>query len=111
MEAEQLGDTDNIRLGFIIDRQQGGSMFMRHQLQVRDHVQRLRLYYHYLEKNFIGGDGEIDLTPNDMEDFHNYVKNKLAKIKKMVQFKGMTLIEKEAGTRTINAIKEKLPGP
>lgn len=109
--SEQMGKTDNTRLGYIIDRQQEASMFMRHQLKVRDHVQRLRLYFRYLKENYIGAGGEIDLTPNDTEDFHNYVKNKLEKIKKMVQFKGMSSIEKEAGTRTINAIKEKLPGP
>lgn len=109
--AEQLGKTDNTRLGYIIDRQQEASMFMRHQLQVRDHVQRLRLYFHYLKARFIRTGGEIDLTPNDKEDFHNYVNHKLAGIKKMVEFKGLTLIEKEAGTRSFKAIKDKLPGP
>jgi hypothetical protein len=106
--AGQFGRNDNTRLGYRIDRRKEALMHLEHGVKLKNEGQRAKLYFHFLNQRFSGEDGEVDLTPADQEDFAEFVKRKLAQVRKLSEFQGLTELEKEAGKRMIEKIQKSL---
>ncbi len=107
--ALQMTKTDNTRLGYVIDRKKEALMTLQYQLALNDPNERLLLYFHYLKQRFILPNGEIKLDPEDREDFQQYLQTKVGQIRSMLQYEGMTPIERSEGRQWEQSIKELLP--
>jgi len=107
--ADQFGRNDNTRLGYRVDRRREALLFLEHQVKLKEAGEREALYFAYLKERFVGADGAVDLTAKDGEDFSAYVEGKLAEVKKLLAYEGMTEIEKEAGRRLIERIEKMMP--
>ena len=105
----QMGKNDNTRLGYVIDRKKEALMTLQYQLAINDPAERLRLYFHYLKQRFILPNGEINLAPGDKEDFRQYVRTKVERVETMLQYEGITAIERSAGKQWAENIKKGLP--
>jgi len=97
----QMNNKDNIRLGYKINRKKEAFLFIQNQLMIKDPVIHLRLYFEYLKKKFIKSDGEINLQSTEGEDFNSYVLSKIKGVQKMIHYKGMSKIEREAAGKWI----------
>ena len=97
----QMNNKDNIRLGYKINRKKEAFLFIQSQLMIKDPVIHLRLYFEYLKKKFIKSDGEINLQSTEGEDFNSYVLSKIKGVQKMIHYKGMSKIEREAAGKWI----------
>lgn len=104
----QMAKTDNTRLGYVIDRKKEALMTLQHQLKVADPAERLQIYFHYLKQRFILPNGEINLAPGDKEDFLQYAQAKIERVRNMLQYEGITPIEREAGRQWEDNIKKEL---
>ncbi len=107
--ADQFGRNDNTRLGYRIDRRREALLFLEHQVKLKQAREREALYFAFLKERFVGQDGAVDLTPKDGEDFRAYLEGKLAQVKKLLAYEGMTETEKEAGRRFIARIEKIMP--
>ena len=100
----QMNNKDNIRLGYKINRKKEAFLFIQSQLMIKDPVIHLRLYFEYLKKKFIKSDGKINLQSTEGEDFNSYVLSKIKGVQKMIHYKGMSKIEREAAGKWIKKI-------
>lgn len=105
---QQFSKVDNTSLGYVIDRKSEALTILKYDGKVRDHIERLFLYFHFLRKRFFSENGELDLTPDNMEDFKSYVDKKLENIGKMLKAEGISEIEIDAGRKIILTIKKEL---
>ncbi len=105
----QMGNLDNTSLGRKVDRKQEAFLWMASQLQLKDSQKQLRLYFEYLKKRFAGPEGP-SLRIADEADFRDFVERKLNEVVRMAESPSMTLLERQAATRFIEAIRA-LPGP
>lgn len=92
---EQMNKTDNILLGYKIDRKKEALLHMRYTLNIKDPVQSLIIYFHYLRRWRINSEGEIDLTVS--KHLQHYVDDKLKQIDRMLEYPGISPIEKTSG--------------
>jgi len=100
----QMNNKDNIRLGYKINRKKEAFLFIQNQLRIKDPVILRRLYFEYLKKSFVKSDGEINVQSIKGEDFNSYVFSKIKDVRKMIRYKGMTKIEREAARKWIKKI-------
>jgi hypothetical protein len=105
----QMRKTDNTRLGYRIDRKQEALLTLRYQMKWNDPVAQLRLYFHYLNKRFIGADGTVRLVIEDRDDFIAYTESQFDQIEKMARFERLTPLEREAARDLVAEIKKELP--
>ena len=104
----QFNKDDNIRLGYIIDRQKEALMHLQYGKGPKDPAQRLALYFHYLKSKFLDDKGNIRLTVDNLQAFTDYVNHKVTGIETMIQRPGFTPIEKEAARTWVTTIKKEL---
>ena len=97
----QMNKKDNIRLGYKINRKKEAFLFIQNQLMIKDPVIHLRLYFEYLKKSFVKSDGKINVQSTEGEDFNSYVLSKIKGVRKMISYKGMSKIEREAARKWI----------
>jgi len=97
----QMNKKDNIRLGYKINRKKEAFLFIQNQLMIKDPVIHLRLYFEYLKKSFVKSDGKINVQIAEGEDFNSYMLSKVKGIRKMISYKGMSQIEREAARKWI----------
>jgi hypothetical protein len=105
---QQFNKIDNTSLGYVIDRKSEALMILKYDGKVTDKIERLSLYFHFLKSRFFSKNGELDLTPVNLEDFKNYVDRKLKNIAKMLKADGISEIEIDAGRKIILSIKKEL---
>jgi hypothetical protein len=97
----QMDKTDNTRLGYKVNRKKEALLFIQHSLKVTDPITRLTLYFEFLKKRFIKQEGEIILQVKEKEEFDNYIVSKIEGIQKMIDYKGLSKIEREAAQKLI----------
>jgi hypothetical protein len=97
----QMNKKDNIRLGYKINRKKEAFLFIQNQLMIKDPVIHLRLYFEYIKKSFVKSDGKINVQIAEGEDFNSYVLSKIKGVRKMISYKGMSKIEREAARKWI----------
>ena len=97
----QMNKKDNIRLGYKINRKKEAFLFIQNQLMIKDPVIHLRLYFEYIKKSFVKSDGKINVQIAEGEDFNSYMLSKIKGIRKMINYKGMSQIEREAARKWI----------
>jgi hypothetical protein len=100
----QMNNKDNIRLGYKINRKKEAFLFIQNQLLIKDPVIHLRLYFEYLKKSFVKSDGQINVQRIEGEAFNSYVLSKIKGVRKMISYKGMSKIEREAAGKWIKKI-------
>jgi hypothetical protein len=107
--ALQMQKDDNTRLGYVIDRKKESQMHLQHGMNIKQPRDRSILYFHSLKRRFIGEEGTVDLSVPDgaREDFQNYVRKQLAGIEKLLKASGMTAVEKQAGRKLVEQIRQK----
>jgi hypothetical protein len=96
-----MDKTDNTRLGYKVNRKKEALLFIQHSLKVTDPITRLTLYFEFLKKRFIKQEGEIILQVKEKEEFDNYIVSKIEGIQKMIDYKGLSKIEREAAQKLI----------
>lgn len=105
---QQMSKTDNVRLGYVIDRKKESLLTLKYQLKIDDLITRLSLYFRYLKGRFIGPGGNVRFVVDDPEDLMGFAEKKLRGISRMAQSGGMTVVEKEGAEHLIETIKQKL---
>jgi hypothetical protein len=105
---KQMNKTDNLRLGYVIDRKKESLLTLKHQLKLDNPITRLSLYFRYLKGRFIGPGGEVRWVVEDREDLIAFAKKKLQGISKMAQSDNLTVVEKKAADHLIETIEQKL---
>lgn len=105
---QQMNKTDNLRLGYVIDRKKESLLTLKHQLKLDNPITRLSLYFRYLKGRFIGPGGEVRWVVDDPEDLINYAQKKIMGISRMAQSGKLTVVEKEGANRLIETIEQKL---
>ena len=106
---EQMLKIDNTRLGYKIDRKKEALLTIQHALKLKNPLERLKLYFHYLKRRFIDAEGNIVLKIPDSEDFHAFIGAKRKQVDKMVRSEWITPIEKQAGKKLVEAIGKMRP--
>ena len=71
---------------------------------IKDPAVNLQLYFEYVKKKFIQLDGKINLNFTEGEDFSSYILSKVKDLRKMISYKGMSQIEREAAKKLIQKI-------
>jgi len=104
----QMSKTDNLRLGYVIDRKKESLLTLKYQLKLGDPLTRLSLYFRYLKGRFIAPGGEVRLVVEDRKDLIDFTNKKLKGISKMVQSGAFTITEKKGAEHLIKTIKQKL---
>jgi len=104
----QMRKTDNVRLGYVIDRKKESLLTLKYQLKLDDPLTRLSLYFRYLKGRFIGPGGEVRWVVDDPEDLVAFAEKKLRGILKMAKSGNLTVAEKKGADRLIKTIKQKL---
>ncbi len=104
----QFNKEDNIRLGYIIDRQKEAQMHLQYGKGPKDPTQRLSLYFHYLKKRFLGDSGNIQLSADNPQALKDYVAQKIKSVEAMIQLPGFTPVEKKAASAWMEAVKKEL---
>ncbi len=104
----QMNKTDNLKLGYVIDRKKESLLTLKHHLKLDDPLTRLSLYFRYLKERFIGPDGEVRLVVEDREDLMNFAEKKLEGILKMAQSGNLTVVEKKGADRLVKKINQRL---
>ena len=97
----QMSKKDNTRLGYKINRKREAFLFIQNQLRIKNPVVHLLLYFEYLKKRFVKPEGRIDLQVAEQEDFNSYTLSKIEGIWKMINYKGLSQIEREAAMKLI----------
>ena len=97
----QMSKKDNTRLGYKINRKREAFLFIQNQLGIKNPVVHLLLYFEYLKKRFVKPEGQIDLQVAEQEDFNSYTLSKIEGIWKMINYKGLSQIEREAAMKLI----------
>ena len=97
----QMSKKDNTRLGYKINRKREAFLFIQNQLRIKNPVVHLLLYFEYLKKRFVKPEGRIDLQVAEQEDFNSYTLSKIEDIWKMIDYKGLSQIEREAAMKLI----------
>jgi hypothetical protein len=105
---KQMSKTDNLRLGYVIDRKKESLLTLKYQLKLDDPLTRLSLYFHYLKGRFIGPGGKVRLVVEDRDDLIDFTNKKLKGISKMAQSGDLSVVEKKGAARLIETIKQKL---
>jgi len=105
---EQMSKTDNLRLGYVIDRKKESLLTLKFQLKLEDPMTRLSLYFRYLKGRFIGPGGEVRLVVDDRDDLIDFTNKKLKGILKMVQSGKLSDVENKGAEHMIGSIKQKL---
>ena len=105
---KQMDKTDNLRLGYVIDRKKESLLTLKYQLKLEDPLTRLSLYFRYLKGRFIGPGGEVRWVVDDPGDLIAFAEKKLRGISKMAQSGKLTVVEKEGANHLIETIKQKL---
>jgi len=104
----QMSKTDNLRLGYVIDRKKESLLTLKYQLKLGDPLTRLSLYFRYLKGRFIAPGGEVRLVVEDRKDLIDFANKKLKGISKMVQSGDLSVVEKKGADHLIETIKQKL---
>ena len=97
----QMNKKDNTRLGYKVNRKKEALLFIQHQLRVADPITRLRLYFEYLKQHFVKPEGGIILPVEGGSDFHSYILSKIESIRKVINYQGLTQIERTAAQKLI----------
>ncbi len=105
---EQMSKTDNLKLGYVIDRKKESLLTLKYQLKLDDLQTRLSLYFRYLKGRFIGPGGEVRLVVESREDLVDFTNKKLRGILKMVQSGNLSVVEKKTADDLIKTIEQKL---
>jgi hypothetical protein len=105
---KQMNKTDNLRLGYVIDRKKESLLTLKYQLKLDDPLTRLSLYFHYLKGRFVGPGGEVRWGVKNREDLIAYTNKKLQGISKLAQSDSLTEVEKKGADRLIKAVTERL---
>jgi hypothetical protein len=105
---KQMKKTDNVRLGYVIDRKKESLLTLKYQLKLKEPLTRLSLYFHYLKSRFIGPGGEVRLVVEDKEDIIKFTKKKLEGVLKMAQSGKLKAVEREGANRLVKTIEQKL---
>lgn len=101
----QMKKTDNIRLGYKINRKKEAFLLIQNQLMVKDPAIHLRLYFEYIKKTFVKPSGKVNVQIEENEDFNSYILSKIKGIQKMINYKGMSQIERDAARKWIKKIR------
>ena len=104
---QQMRKTDNTRLGYVIDRKTESMMTLQYASPVKDKRDRRLLYFHYLKKRFLNDAAELKLVIEDEGDFKNFIRRKREGVEKMIDYPGLTEIEREGARRLLKT----LPAP
>lgn len=105
---QQMKKTDNVRLGYVIDRKKESLLTLKYQLKLDDPLTRLSLYFRYLKGRFIGPGGKVRWVVDDPEDLMGFAEKKLQGISRMARSGLLTDMEKEGANRLIGTIQQKL---
>ena len=105
---KQMRKTDNLRLGYVIDRKKESLLTLKYQLKLDNPQTRLSLYFRYLKDRFIGPGNEVRLAVEDKGDLIDYTQKKLRGISKMAQSDRLTVVEKKGAARLIKSVEQKL---
>lgn len=105
---KQMSKTDNLRLGYVIDRKKESLLTLKYQLKIDDPLTRLSLYFHYLKERFIGPGGAVWLGVDHQKDLIDFTNKKLKGILKMVQSGDLSAVEEEGAAHLIETIGQKL---
>ena len=100
----QINKKDNTRLGYKINRKKEAFLFIQNQLMIKDPAVNLQLYFEYIKQKFIKSDGKINLHFAEGEDFSSYILSKIKDLRKMISYKGMSRVEREAAKKLIQKI-------
>lgn len=100
---QQMNKTDNTRLGYKVNRKKEALLFIRHHLKVTDPLTRLKLYFQYIKQRFVKQGGEIILQVKEKDDFDDYIQSKIEGIRKMIDYPGLSKIERSAAQKLIKA--------
>jgi len=103
---EQMNKTDNVLLGYIINRKDEALLHMRYTLKINDPVQRLALYFHYLKQWKVKPDGSINFA--NLPHLKEYVDEKMKQIDRLLEFRGISTLEKAGGERFKKRIQKEL---
>ncbi len=101
---KQMTRDDNTRLGYVIDRKQESLMTLKYTSPIKDANTRRAIYFHYLKTRYVGEDGMIRLPIVNQQDFEDFLKRKRESIGKMVDYPGLTEIEREGAKRFLQKI-------
>ena len=105
---KQMSKTDNLRLGYVIDRKKESLLTLKYQLKLDNPLMRLSLYFHYIKSRYLGLDGEVRWVVDEREDLIHYTEKKLRGILKMAESDKLTVVEKKGANQLIETIKQKL---
>ncbi len=105
---QQMKKTDNVRLGYVIDRKKESLLTLKYQLKLDDPQTRLSLYFRYLKGRFIGPGGKVRWVVEDPEDLVAFAEKKLQGISKMAQSGKLTMAEKAGADQLIETTQKKL---
>jgi len=105
---QQMNKTDNLRLGYVIDRKKESLITLKHQLKLGDPLTRLSLYFRYLKGRFIGPGGEVRWVVEDPKDLIAFTEKKLRGISDIAQTGNLSVMEKKGAEHLIKTIKQKL---
>ncbi len=100
----QMNKKDNIQLGYKINRKKEAFLFIESQMTIKDPAIHLRLYFEYIKKRFVKPSGEINVRIAEKKDFNSYISSKIENIRKMINYKGINQIEREAAEKLIKQI-------
>ncbi len=99
----QMEKTDNLFLGYRVDRKKEALMHLQLGLKIKDAEQRTSLYFHFLNR--------WDATKEGLsasERLEEYVRGKLEGIERLLAHPGITEIEREGGRRFRENIEKRL---
>lgn len=105
---KQMSKTDNLRLGYVIDRKKESLLTLKYQLKLNDPRKRLSLYFHYLKGRFIGPGGKVRLVVDKRKDLIDFTYKKLKGVSRMAQSGDLSVVEKKGAEQLIKAIEQKL---
>jgi hypothetical protein len=104
----QMKKTDNVRLGYVIDRKKESLLTLKYKLKLKEPLTRLSLYFRYLKDRFIGPGGKVRLMVENKEDLISFTEKKLEGISRMAQSGNLSVVEKEGAGRLVKTIEQKL---
>ena len=104
---KQMTRDDNTRLGYVIDRKQESMMTLKYTSPIKDPNVRRALYFNYLKKMYIGGDGKVVLQISNQKDFEEFLKHKRETIGKMIDYPALTEIEREGAKKFLKRVSKK----
>jgi len=97
----QMNKKDNTRLGYKINRKKEALLLIQHKLKVSDPVTRLKIYFEYLKQHFVKPEGGFNLQVEGGNDFYSYTLSKIESIRKIINYRGLSPIERTAAQKLI----------